>query len=66
MLSYHATCSKVEVDKLKVTFQDSSLYSDVLEEAAVHVKPWLSWMVMLRLGAPPVDLVELSSLLLGS
>lgn len=54
MLSYHATCSKVEVDKLKVTFQDSSLYSDVLEEEEVHVKPWLSWMVMLRLEAPPV------------
>lgn len=40
MLSYHATCSKVEVDRLKVTFQDSNLCSDVLEEA-VHVKPWL-------------------------
>lgn len=40
MLSYHATCSKVEVDRLKVTFQDSNLYSDVLEEAG-HVKPWL-------------------------
>lgn len=40
MLSYHATCSKVEVDRLKVTFQDTKLYFDVFKDM-VHVKPWL-------------------------
>lgn len=46
MLSYHATCSKVEVDRLKVTCQDSNLYCGVLEEAG-HVKQRLERMVML-------------------
>lgn len=42
MLSYHATCSKVEVDRLKVTFQDAEVNYDVFKDT-VHVKPWFQW-----------------------
>uniref|UniRef100_H3DM45 Phosphodiesterase n=1 Tax=Tetraodon nigroviridis TaxID=99883 RepID=H3DM45_TETNG len=51
MLSYHATCSKVEVDRLKVTFQDTTLGFDAFEDA-VHAKPRLLWLLLLTAKIP--------------
>lgn len=63
MLSYHATCSKVEVDRLKVTFQDTTLGFDAFEDA-VHAKPRLSWLLLLTGRFQYLRcLVELSSVL---